>query len=158
MTKQYLENKVMSASKEELLIMLFDGAISFAEQSKVKIAEKMFEEKNEMLVKSQKIVVELMCSLQKDNVVPELYQNLMKLYNFVYFKLVWGNLKNDTKLIEEAILILNHLRMSYHMAIEKNKQEEARNVPQSFTIQQSIKIEPEFLPQKNLKIALDLEG
>ncbi len=40
--REYLTNQVMTAPREQLLLMLCDGAVKFAERSKLKLADKDF--------------------------------------------------------------------------------------------------------------------
>ncbi|MEK7866031.1 MAG: flagellar protein FliS, partial [Planctomycetota bacterium] len=42
-SRKYLETQVRTASQEQLLLMLIDGAIRFSEQAKTKLAEKDIE-------------------------------------------------------------------------------------------------------------------
>jgi flagellar protein FliS len=120
---QYLQARIMTATKEELLLLLFDGAIKFAQQAKAKLKEGNREEKCKLLIRSQKIVIELMSSLRKDVLSQELYSNLIGLYGFIYMRLVDANLSDDQVKIEEALQILNSLRQTWAEAIEKNKKE-----------------------------------
>ena len=121
-TNQYLEVQVQTASKEQLLLMLYDGAIRFGEQAKAKIDEKDIEGSYHLLVKAKQIVVELLCSLD-ERVGKELYDNLGSLYNFVYIRLIEANIKKDKNLIDEALQILMTLRNAWFEAIEKHKKE-----------------------------------
>jgi len=119
---QYLEVQVQTASKEQLLLMLYDGAIRFSEQAKSKIDEKDIEGSYHLLVKAKQIVVELLCSLD-ERVGKELYDNLCSLYNFIYIRLIEANIKKDKKLVDEALQILRTLRNAWTDAIEKHKKE-----------------------------------
>ena len=121
--RQYLESQVLTATKEQLLIMLFDGAIRFSEQAKAKIDEKDIEGSCKFLIKAQRIMVELIGSLNKETIGEEMYGNLVRLYNFVYFRLIQANVKKEVPLIDEALRILRHLRETWAQAVEKNRME-----------------------------------
>lgn len=121
--QQYLQNQILTAPREQLLLMLFDGAIRFAEQAKPKIDEKDFEGSCKLLIKAQRIVIELMSSLKRELLGDEVFDNLMALYNFIYFRLVNANVKKDKGLVDEAVRILSHLRETWSMAIEKDRKE-----------------------------------
>ena len=121
--QQYLEDHVLTAPREELLLMLFDGAIRFAEQAKLKIEAKDIEGSCALLIKAQRIVIELMTSLKRDVIGDELYSNLTSLYNFVYFRLVNANVRKDRGLVDEALKIMTHLRGTWALAVEKNRKE-----------------------------------
>lgn len=119
--RQYLESRIKTATKEELLILLFDGAVRFSEQAKIKIDEKDVEGSCQLLIKAQRIMVELICSLQKEIIGEDVYANLVKLYNFVYFRLIKANITKEKALIDEALSILVHLRETWAMAVDQEK-------------------------------------
>ena len=121
--RQYLENKVLMASREDLLLMLFDGAIRFAEQAWPRLEAKEYPEYCALLVKAQDVVRELMVSMKREELGEDLYGNLMNLYQFILSRLVKANLKKDRKLIDEALKILIHLRETWAQAIEKDRRE-----------------------------------
>lgn len=121
-SKKYLEMRVNTASKEQLLLMLFDGATRFAEQARQKLDEKDIEPAHTLLLKAQRIMVELMSSLDR-GIGDDLYNNLIGLYNFVYFRLVNANLQHDAAAIDEALTILGSLRETWGTAVEKLNEE-----------------------------------
>ena len=52
-SQEYLKTKVMTASPELLTLMLWDGAIRFAEQGKEAVLKKEIENSYKALVRSQ---------------------------------------------------------------------------------------------------------
>ena len=125
----FLAQQVLTAPKEQLLLMLVDGAVRFTERAKVKLAEKDFEAFGTALVRSQRIMMELICSLRKDVIGEELYNKLVGLYHFVYTRLVDAKLKREVAMMDEALKILNMLRNMWHEAVEKDRQERLENKP-----------------------------
>lgn len=119
----YLKSKVQSATKEELLMLAIDSAVSFATQAKKKIQENDVEGSHTLLVKAQRLILELMSSLKKDVLPEDLYKNIVGLYNFIYFRFVWGNVKHDLKMIDEGLQVLKHMRETWAMAINKSEKE-----------------------------------
>ena len=121
--RQYLETQILTAPKEELLLMLFDGAIRFCEQGKDCINEKDIEGAHNFLMRAQKIMLELVAALDKNALDEKLYKNLTGLYLFVYRRLVHANVRHDIDAIDEALKILNSLRQTWGEAVEKARQE-----------------------------------
>ena len=121
--RQYLENKVLMASREELLLMLFDGAIRFAQQAWPRLEAKEYPEYCILLRKAQDIVRELMAALNREELGEDLYANLMDLYRFVQTRLAKANLRKERTLIDEAVRILAHLRDTWAQAIAKDRLE-----------------------------------
>jgi len=115
-TQEYLKTKVMTASPEMLTLMLWDGAIRFAEQGKDAILKKDIENSYKALVRSQHIIMELNSCL-KHSINPGLCSKLASLYNFIYRRLVDANLKKDSQLVDDALEIMRHQRETWTMLI-----------------------------------------
>jgi flagellar protein FliS len=98
--------------------MLFDGAIRFAEQARPKMTDKDIEGAHNLLIRAQRIVLELVSALDKA-IGDELYKNLTGLYVFIYGRLIEANMQRNSALVDEAIRILRMLRGTWAEAIEK---------------------------------------
>ncbi len=121
--RQYLETQILTAPREQLLLLLFDGAIRFAEQARELQGARDAEGAAGLLLRAQRIVIELMTALKPDQVGEVIYRNLMGLYVFAYFRLVKAGLRRDPALVDEALRILRHVRETWSMAIEKDRRE-----------------------------------
>src|SRR5438552_729750 len=114
----YLRTKVLTATPEQLQLMLYDGAIRFSEQAKVSLAKKDFEQSYTAISRAQKIITELSCSLKHD-LAPELCGKLSSLYNFVYRKLLEANIEHNVESIDDALSILRYQRQTWAMLLEE---------------------------------------
>jgi len=114
----YLKTKIMTASPEELRLMLYDGAVKFCRQARAAIEAGQIEEMHNNLVRAQKIVLELSTSLRHD-VDPELCERLSALYNYIYRLTVDANTKREVKPVDEAIQLLSYERETWQMLIDK---------------------------------------
>jgi flagellar protein FliS len=123
-TQEYLKTKVMTASREMLTLMLWDGAIRFAEQGKEAILKKDIEGSYKALLRAQKIITELTTSLKRD-IDPALTEKLAALYNFIYRRLVSANISKDEKLVDDALEIMRHQRETWVMLMDKLSKEKA---------------------------------
>ncbi len=117
-TQEYLRTTVLTASQEMLTLMLWDGAIRFAEQGKNAILKKDIEASYQALLRAQRIVMELNAGLKHD-VSPDLCGKLAALYNFIYRRLVDANLQKDPKLVEDALAIMRHQRETWVLLMDK---------------------------------------
>lgn len=119
---RYLETQIKTATRDQLLLMLYDGAIRFAEQAKEQLFQDQMdtEKYNSCLVKSQRIVTELTSSLDF-NQNEEIAKNLARLYGFIYNQLVQANMKKEDTYIDNSIRILKSLREAWQDAISKLK-------------------------------------
>lgn len=149
---EYLKTKVMTASPEQLQLMLYDGAIRFCEQARQDIQDKRVEDSFHHLSKVQKIVLELMNGL-RDDVAPELCQNMRRLYLFCYDRLVEANIKKTISAVDDALLVLRDIRHTWIMLMEKLNQEKAAQSPSPTKIPVD-RIEP----GQEVGIALSIEG
>jgi flagellar protein FliS len=131
--QNYLRTKVLTATPEQLQLMLYDGAIRFADQARAAMGESMFEQSYELLGKSQKIILELQCGLKHD-LAPDLCGKLAALYNFVYRKLVDANLHRNPSFVDEAIGILKYQRETWSMLLQQLAQSKATVVARGLDI------------------------
>jgi flagellar protein FliS len=108
----YLSTQVRTTSKGELLILLYDAAIKFMKQAKVKINEKDYAAKGVLISKAIEVIAELASSLNKEK-GGELAENLNKLYLFCNTRLLLANLRMDTEKIDEVIKIIEGISSAY---------------------------------------------
>jgi flagellar protein FliS len=120
--KEYLTTKVMTASPEQLQLMLYDGAIRFCEQARAAIENKNVEHSYNLLLRAENIVME-MCNGMRDNVAPDVCANMKRLYLFCYECLVDANMKKNLKPLDDAMRILRHMRESWILLMDKLKAE-----------------------------------
>lgn len=120
--RRYLENQILSAPREQLLLMLFDGAIRFCEQSRSTLAEKRIEEGVQLLIRAQHIMLEVTNALDR-KVGDEMYRNLTGLYGFVYLRLVRAAVEMNPAAIDEALVVLRRLREMWGEAVEQMRRE-----------------------------------
>lgn len=117
---QYKQNNVLTASPEELTLMLYNGAVKFANQAILAIDEKDVPKAHDLITRTNAIITELNATL---NMQYELSENLRTLYDFVGSRLVAGNVSKDKKYIEEALEIISQMRDTWKEAMQlaKNK-------------------------------------
>lgn len=112
----YLRTRVLTATPEELRLMLFDGAIKFSRQAIEARKADDRETAYHGLMRAQKIVLELSDSLKHD-VDPELTSKMSALYMYIYKLLVDANVNHTSKEIEEAVKLLEYERETWQMLI-----------------------------------------
>lgn len=123
--------KIQTADPTELLVMLFDGAIRFTRQARDMIEKNELDRKNDLLVRSQNIMLELIQALNPDNLEPKLYSNLVGLYKFCYERLLAANIEHCVKAADDALAILDELRDTWKAAIEKSREEDGKSAKQT---------------------------
>jgi flagellar protein FliS len=105
---RYQDMKIQTASPEQIMIMLYDGAIRFSLQAKKKMVDKDFEGKGIFISKTQAIIDELMNSLDF-SIAPDLCSNLQQLYIYINERLTEANIKLDIEAVDEVVGLLNIL-------------------------------------------------
>lgn len=115
----YKNNSVNCASKEQLLLMLVDGAVKFAKRGKLGIEEKNIKMAHESLVRVQDIFTELMVTL--DPSAGEWTTEILEIYKFINRTLAEANMKKDIKKVDEAIEIIVEVRDMWHEAYRLSK-------------------------------------
>lgn len=114
----YLRTRVMTATPEQLQMMLFDGALRFCEQAKLAMSKKDYETSYHTISRVQKILCQLTTSLRPD-VYPDLCKNLAALYNYAYRKLLQASTKRDLEAMEEAIRVLRYQRETWALLMDQ---------------------------------------
>jgi flagellar secretion chaperone FliS len=114
----YLRTKVMTATPEQLQMMLYDGALRFGEQARAALHAKDYEKSYMMISKVQKILTEMTSSL-KHNVYPELCGKLAALYTFAYRKLIEANIDHSTESLDAAMEVLKFQRETWAMLLDQ---------------------------------------
>lgn len=111
----YQQNSVNTASKEKLLLMLYDGLVKFIKQGITGIEEKDIEKTNENIVKAQSIILELMSSLNME-IGGEMAKSLMLLYDYMHRRLVEANIKKDVEIANEVLGFAEELKETFEEA------------------------------------------
>ena len=121
----YLRTKVLTATPEQLQMMLFDGAIRFGEQARKALEEKNYEQSFTLISKLQKIISELSCSLKHD-LFPELCGKLAALYNYAYRRLIQASVYHEIQAMDDAMKVMHYQRETWSLLLgELGKQKAA---------------------------------
>jgi flagellar protein FliS len=121
---QYQQNQVNTASPEQILLMLYDGAIRFTRRAIAGIEENQPELRISGVSKTMAIIAEFSNSLNHD-VGGQIAEDLDALYHFMMRELTSANLNNDVKKLRTVEQLLMDLRLTWGEAVEINKKEMA---------------------------------
>ncbi|MBN2427661.1 MAG: flagellar export chaperone FliS [Deltaproteobacteria bacterium] len=119
---QYQQNQVQTASREQILIMLYDGAIRFVGQARQAIENGDRLGRLEPISRAMAIISELSNSLDH-SIGGEVAENLDALYNFMIRSLIEANRNVDAKPLETVENLLKTLRATWAEAIQIVKDE-----------------------------------
>ena len=95
--------------------MLYNGCLKFIDDGIEALGKKDYESANNLLQRAQRIISEFRLTLNFDY---EISHQLLPLYNYIYDRLVEGNIKSDLAQIEEAKGIITELRDAWVQAMK----------------------------------------
>ncbi|HWR21904.1 MAG TPA: flagellar export chaperone FliS [Feifaniaceae bacterium] len=108
--QMYKQQGVLTANPAELIVLLYDGCIKQIKIACLAIEEKNFEQANVSLQKAQRILMELINSLDLSYSIGN---DLFTLYEFMLNELAQGNANKDVNAISDIARLLSELRESW---------------------------------------------
>ncbi len=119
---QYQQNQVMTASQEQILIMLYDGAIRFCRQAITANEDNNVAEKLGRIAKVYAIVTEFSNSLNHE-IGGEIAADLDGLYHFMLRELTKARTDTSGEFLRTVEKLLVDLRLTWGEAVEINRKE-----------------------------------
>lgn len=116
----YKNNSVNFASKDQLLLMLVDGATKFSKIGRQAIIDKDIKKAHENIVKTQNIFYELMATLDVSK-GGEWAESLMQVYEFIVRRLTDANIKKGILIMDEIIPLIEDVRDTWNEAYKASK-------------------------------------
>ncbi|WP_251860525.1 flagellar export chaperone FliS [Clostridium sp. Marseille-Q2269] len=117
----YKNNSVNFASKDQLLLMLVDGAAKFSKIARQAILDKDVVKVHENLIKTQDIFYELMTTLDVTQ-AGTWGEQLMSIYEFIVRRLGDANVKKDIDIVDEVIPLIEDIRDTWYQAYRLSKE------------------------------------
>lgn len=114
----YLRDAVLTASPEQLHLMLYDGALRFATQARDALERRDYEGSYNKLSRAQAIVNEMEAGLRPE-VNAELCERMAATYNFIYRKLVEANVNKSVESLDNAVKVLLIERETWSLLVRK---------------------------------------
>lgn len=115
----YKQNSVNMASKEQLLLMLLDGAVKYTKVARIAIGEKNMARAHKELVRVQDIFLELMITMDKSS--GKYMEDMYNVYEYIKNELSKANIKKDVKIIDNVLPIIEEVRDMWHEVDRKIK-------------------------------------
>lgn len=123
--QKYLETSIATASKEDLIVKIYDALILSSQQA----LEKLQYERNDIegihkaLLRAQRAICLLMGSLNME-IGGELAKNLFRVYEYWHHELVMANMQKDTARVERLLPDFKEYRKTWQIAIVQYKAEQ----------------------------------
>ncbi|MGK0288835.1 MAG: flagellar protein FliS [bacterium] len=116
----YKQASVTTRDQASLIIMLYDGAIKFVKQAKLKIKANDIEGIHVALTRAKDIISELSSSLNMET-NGNISQNLRSLYDYIYSKLIDANVRKDDAGLDEVVGLLSELREGWNAISDQSQ-------------------------------------
>lgn len=118
--KKYKETSITSASREKLLLMMYEGAIKFTKKAMQDLEQKNIPGKCENIGRAYDIILELNNTLDH-KVGGDLAAQLEQLYMFMTEQLAKANIHNDMSALQSVLKLLETLYEGWKQAVDKIK-------------------------------------
>ncbi len=118
----YKQTSVKTASKEQILLMLYQAAIKNCKKAIEAIERKDLAEKGQFIGKLQDIVIELNSSLDFE-VGGDVAKELSSLYDFMLHSSTQANIKIDKEPLVGVLDVLTTLYEGWQQAVKQLRQE-----------------------------------
>lgn len=121
----YKRNQINTASSEQLVLMLYDGARKFIKQAITSLQDGDMQSAHDNLIRSQNIVAELMSGINFE--AGEIADNLFQLYQFMHSRLIQANLNKDSQYAQEVLEMIENLRGAWAQILTQGYSSVANN-------------------------------
>jgi len=115
----YKNNSINYASKEQLLLMLTEGAVKYCKIGKQAIIDKDIKKANDALIRTQDIFTELMVSL--DTNAGDWAVQMFNVYAFIKERLIQANMKKSIEITEEILPLIEDINETWKEAYRRSK-------------------------------------
>lgn len=112
----YKRQQIMTASPEELTLMLYNGAIRFVTESILALEKKDMEKAHAANMRAQNIVREFMLTTDMKQ---EISRTWIRVDEYILHCLIQGNIKKNKVPLEEAKRLLLEFRDTWFQAMKQ---------------------------------------
>jgi flagellar protein FliS len=107
----YRDSAVLTATPEQLVVMLYDGAVRFLRQAEHAMGEGAWMHSSEKLSRGEAIIDELLATLNMDT--GEMAERLQAIYVFCKKTLIEARLQRSAEKISHVVALLSSLREAW---------------------------------------------
>ena len=125
-TAKYLETQIATASQEQLVVLLYNGALRFLSEAKLAMEAHNVPRQADRIHRAQRVLTELMSSLDME-AGGQVAANLMALYVFFFDQLTDASINDNLGALEAVRENLRLLRDAFQEAERTARAEAAQN-------------------------------
>ncbi len=120
--QRYKQTAVLSASKEQVMLMLYEGAIRFTKMAIRAAQDNNIPERGKNILKAYDIILEFQASLNH-NVAGDLPKQLDQLYTYMLEQYSKANMTGNIEALQSCLKVLENLYDGWNQVINKTKNE-----------------------------------
>lgn len=116
---KYENNVAHTATKEELTLMLYNGALKFTNQAISAIEKGDLMKGHELIMRVQDIIREFQITLNKDIEISKYFDSM---YDYMHNRLVEANISKDVEILKEVRDFIRQFRDMWKEAMKAARQ------------------------------------
>ncbi|UVC27886.1 flagellar export chaperone FliS [Pantoea sp. SOD02] len=120
-----VESSVMSANQQQLITLLFDGAISALVRARLFMQDNNIQGKGNSISKAINIIEGGLKQGLDEQSGDDLTDNLIGLYSYMVRRLVQANLRNDVEALEEVEGLLRNIADAWKEVVQPQHLQDA---------------------------------
>ncbi|MGK3136982.1 flagellar export chaperone FliS [Pantoea trifolii] len=120
-----VESSVMSANQQQLVTLLFDGAISALVRARLFMQDNNIQGKGNSISKAINIIEGGLKQGLDEQSGDDLTDNLLGLYSYMVRRLVQANLRNDVEALEEVEGLLRNIADAWKEVVQPKHLQDA---------------------------------
>jgi len=113
----YRDSAVLTASPEQLVVMLYDGAVRFLRQAQIAMGDGSWVQGFEKLSRAEAIIDELLATLNMDT--GEIAERLQAIYVFCKRTLIEARIQRDAEKVGHVVALVADLREAWARLAEQ---------------------------------------
>jgi flagellar protein FliS len=114
----YRKTQAQTATKADLLLMLYDGAVRYALQARTAIESLDIMAAHNSILRVEDIIRELSVTLDRGS-SPEVADSLARLYDYMMHLLIQANIRKSVEPLDKVIDMLTDLRDTWRQAARR---------------------------------------
>lgn len=115
---KYQNNAILTASPQELTLMLYNGAIKFCNQAVISMDNQDMEKAHKYIIRVEDIIQEFIITLDDKYPVSKVFKDI---YAYINECLIEANVHKDKEVLEGALALLRELRDTWKEAMKLAK-------------------------------------
>ena len=121
--QKYKQTAIMSASKDQILLMLYEGAIRFTKMAITATNQNNVPERGKNIMRAYDIILEFQASLDH-SVAGDLPQQLENLYIYMLEQYTKANMTGNMDALKSCLQVLENLYQGWSQVINKEKNDQ----------------------------------